>query len=244
MRASSILALAAVLLLTAGCNGRRGQPIDTRGYVGIEQGSLFAFAWGGAPGFDDDDASEVQVLFDAEPGDRDHRLLACDPAASDCKELRDFTDTGRKPEGGDASFFERFETGVEKQDMRFVVTAERGRRLATSSVIVATARNRPTRFAPNELRFERQSQLLSWPRLPDGDLFVVVVVDEKNDLPATAITTRRRSWTYPELQGLVQYFHDPAQVRDLRPGGRYLVELYAVNKQGWATVVSSAVVKP
>lgn len=244
MRRLVPLSLAAVLMLTAGCNGRAGKPLDTRSYGGIEQGSLFAFAWGGAPGFEDGDPHEVVVLFDPEPADRNHRLMTCNPADSDCRDLKDFVDTGLEPEPHEAGFLDRFETGVEKADRRYLVVADRGRGLATSSVIVATARSKPTRFAGGELRFDRATQLLSWPRLPDGDLFVVIVTDDARDEPAAAITTRRRSWTYPELQGLVQYFHDPSQVRELRPGGRYLVELYAVGKQGWAGIVSNAVVKP
>lgn len=244
MRRPATLALLAVLLAFAGCNSRLGVKLDTKPYAGVDQGALFAWAWGGAPGFEDDAAHETVVLFDPEPGDRRHRLMSCNPKVNDCKELRDFTDSGFDPEPHEAGFFDRFDTGVEQQDRIFVVVAERGRRLVTSPVIVATAGSKPTRFAPGELRFDRAGQQLSWPKLADGDLFVVILDDDTSDRALTAITTRRRSWTYPEIQGLVQYFHDPAHVVELRAGGRYVAELYAVNKQGWATTVTNAVLKP
>jgi hypothetical protein len=239
-----LVALAAALLGATGCNSRRGQAIETRPYGGVEQGSLLAWAWGGAPGFEDDGPHDVVVLFDLEPADSRHRLASCNPAESDCKALRDFSDTGLEAETDASSLFGSFDTGVEEQDRLYLVVADRGNRLATSEVIVANVASAPTRFSKGELRFDRAAQQLSWPRVPDSDLFVVTITETSAERPVTAIGTRRKSWVYPELQGLVRYFHDPSTVRDLRPGGRYVATLYAVNKQGWATTVSNAVLRP
>lgn len=244
MRRLAPILLTAALAVLAGCNSRRGRPIDATGYRGVDQGAVFAFAWGGAPGFEDDQPHDVVVLFAPQPGDRDYRLVSCDPRAGDCKRLDDFTDTGLKPETDKESFFGAFDTDVEKQDRLYVVAAVRGSRLVTSDVINATVSSRPTTFSRGELRFEAGTQKLAWPRLADNDAYVLEVSDEGTESPLTAIVTRRKSWTYPELQGIVQYLHDAASVGELRPSGRYVAVLYSVNKQGWATVVTNAVVKP
>jgi hypothetical protein len=170
--------------------------------------------------------------------------LSCDPAVSDCKALDQFSDSGVDPETDDGTLFGKFDTGVEKQDRLLLVVADRGAQLVTSDVITASASSRPSGYSSDELRFNRATQQLAWPRLPDNDLYIVSLVDEKTDRPLTAITTRRKSWTYPELQGIVQYLHDPAEIPDLRPGGRYLAVLYSVNRQRWATFVTNAVVRP
>lgn len=239
-----LLLLAGLLALAPGCGSRRGEPLSTAGFGGVDQGALLAWAWGGAPGFEDSGASEVVVLFDVEPGDSGHRLASCDTRESECKSLQQFADTGEKPRYPGSSFFGRFETGVKKEDMLFLVVASRGSRLVTSEVIVANVGSRPSRFSNGEIRFNRGTQELAWPRLPDSTLFVLTVNDQASGRPLTAVATRRKSWTYPELQGIVQVFHDAAAVRDLRPGGAYVATLYAINSQRWASVVSNAVVRP
>lgn len=244
MRRLAPVLLAAILAALAGCNSRRGRPIDAAAYRGVDQGVIFAWAWGGAAGFEDDDAHDVVVLFAPQPGDRDYRLVSCDPRTSDCKRIDDFTDTGLRPETDKESFFGEFDTDVEKQDRLYVVAAVRGSRLVTSDVINAASSSRPTAFSRGELRFEAGTQKLSWPRLADNDVYVLEVGDEGSERPLTAVVTRRKSWTYPELQGIVQYLHDPAGVPDLRANGRYIAVLYSINKQGWATVVTNAVIKP
>jgi hypothetical protein len=238
-----ILVASACALATAGCNSRRGKPVETSAYRGVDQGVLLAFAWGGAPGFDSDEPSEVRVLVGVEPGDLDHRLLSCNPRQSDCKDLRDFTDTGEELEEGH-DLLATYDTDVKKEDRLFVVVAERGSKLVTSEVISATASTRPTAFSNGELRFDRDSQKLAWPRVPSNDLYVLTLTDSRGKRPLTAIVTRRKSWTYPELQGIVQYLHDPARVGELRPGGRYLAVLYSLDKRNWATLVSNAVINP
>jgi hypothetical protein len=244
MRLFTWLALATALLAAAGCGSRRGKAIQASAYRGVDQGALLAWAWGGAPGFEDDDPHAITVLFDAEPGDAHHRLMTCEPRRSECRSLGDFVDTGLEPEADDESFFHHFDTGVEKEDRLYLVVADRGARVATSEVIVAAAASRPTRYAEGQLRFDRSAQQLSWPRLPDDDLFLIVLRDEGSERPLTAVATRRKSWTYPELQGIVQYFHDPAQVQELRPGRRYVALLYSLNRQRWATVITEATVRP
>jgi hypothetical protein len=244
MSARLWIVLAALALVAAGCGGRRGQALNRSAFRNVEQGSLTAWAWGGATGFVDDDPYEIVVVFDREPGDTDHRLASCDSKQRTCKTLNDFVDTGLSPELEEESLFGRFYTGVVKQDVLFLVVAQRGSALATSEVITATASSRPTGYSRNEVRFDRRAGELSWPRLPDNDLFVVEVIDRREDRPLTAIATRRKSWVYPELQGLVQYFHDPSGVIDLRPGREYTVVVYAVNKQGWTTRIADAVLKP
>jgi hypothetical protein len=242
--ALAALALAALALAAAGCGGRRGQSLDRSAYRNLEQGTLFAWAWGGATGFVDDDPHEVVVLFDREPADSEHRLASCDPKERACKSLNDFVDTGASPELDETSLFGRFYTDAFKQDRLFLVVAKRGTALATSDVITAAAASRPTGYSRNEIRFDRRAEELSWPRLADNELFVVEIVDRRDERPLTAIATRRKSWVYPEMQGLVQYFHDPSGVVDLRPGREYTVVLYAVNKQGWTTRITDAVIKP
>jgi hypothetical protein len=234
------LGLTAVL---AGCD-TKPRTINTSAYRGVDQGVLLAFAWGGAAGFKDSDPSEVEVVFAAEPGDAKQRLMSCNPRNSDCKSLDQFEDTRLAPERDEERILRHFDTDVKKQDLVFLVVADRGSRLVTSDVIRATAASRPTAYSADEIRYDRTSQLLSWPRVPDNDEYVVTVEDDSADRPLSAIATRRKSWTYPELQGIVQYFHDPAKVGELRNGGRYDVVLYSINKQNWATLITNAVVKP
>lgn len=241
-RLGAFLAIAAALL-AAGCGGGR-RTIDTSAYKGIDQGVVFAFAWGGAAGFQDSDPSEVQVVFAAEPGDVKHRLMSCDPRENPCKGLDEFHDTRLEAEEDSERILRHFDTHVKKQDLLFLVVADRGSRLVTSDVIRANASTRPTAYAGSDIRFDRATQLLSWPRIPDNDEYVVTVEDDGRDQALAAVATKRKSWTYPELQGIAQYFHDPATVGELRSGGRYEVVVYAINKQGWATTISSAVVKP
>jgi hypothetical protein len=244
MRAHVRGGVALLLAALLGCSSRAGKPVAVAGYGGVDQGVVFAWAWGGAPGFEDDDPSPVSVLVATEPGDSSHRLLRCDPAESPCKSLDDFTDTGESAEEREDSAFLVFDTGMRQQDLLFLVVADRGARLVTSDVITAAARSRPTAYSSNELRFDPRTQQLAWPRVPDSDLFVLALVDETGEEPLTAITTRRKSWSYPELQGIVQHWHDPSQVPELRRGRRYVATLYSVNRQRWATYVTSAVVKP
>jgi hypothetical protein len=244
MRPVLPIALIALLVLVAGCGSRRGKPLTTAGYGSVDQGTLLAWAWGGAPGFEGSSPSEVVVLFDVEPGDSGHRLASCDSRESECKKLQDFADTGERARFERDSFLGRFETGDDEEDRLFLVVADRGSRLVTSDIIVANVASRPTRFAGGEIRFNRGTHELAWPRLADGNLFILTLVDRASGRPLSAIATRRKSWTYPELQGIVKYFHDAAAIRELRPGGTYVAVLYAVNRQQWATVVTSAVVRP
>lgn len=234
----------AALAFTVGCGGRRGQPVDNAPYRGVEQGALFAWAWGGAPGFRDDDAHDTVVLFHPEPGDVDHRLASCDPSESACKSLSDFRDTGRDPDFDDDTLFGEFDTDLAKADRLFLVVARRGGLLVTSDVISATAGSRPTGYARRELRFDRRSHEIAWPRLPGDLVFVLEVVDERSGQPMAAVATRRKSWVYPEIQGVIEYFHDAAAVSDLRPEREYVVVLYAINRQGWTTLVTEATVEP
>jgi len=244
MRRRRWILLAAMLAALCGCNSRRGLPLNTSAYAGVDQGVVLAWAWGGAAGFEDAEPHEVIVLFAPEPGDSDFRLTTCDRGKDDCKSIAAFVDTGLQPRFEESSIFGQFDTDIVKQDREFLVVATRGSRLVTSTVISAAASSRPTVFSGGELRFDRSTQQLAWPRLQDNDLFVVTISDQDSGRPLTAIATRRKSWTYPELQGIVQYFHDAAGVRELAPSGRYVAVLYSLNKQRWATVVTNAVIKP
>lgn len=236
--------LGACLLALAGCHPGRGEPPDLSAYGGVVSNAVFAWAWGGASGYQEKNGFPVRVIFQPEPETSGYRLVACDPHHSPCDSLTLFEDLAIKPREFAGGLLAEFRTDLEEEDRSLVVTAERGNQLLTSETIVATVASRPTSYAAGGLRFDAAALEFSWPRVPDEPQYVLALVDEGSDNAATGIVTKRKVWAYPELQGIVQHLHDPAMVHDLQPAHEYAAVLFAINRQHWTTLITDLAVKP
>jgi hypothetical protein len=226
------------LVAALGCASRRGMPPDLGAHPRIVRGAVLAWAWGGAAGFEGKDGYPVRVLY--QPLDEAERygLFFCDPASSPCTDLVHFGDLGLRPRPYAGGLLGEFRTGIDEADCVLLVIAERGGELLTSDLIAATPVSRPTGYAAGGIRFDRRQQEFAWPRVPDADLYVLTVRDEGEKDAPVGIATRRKSWAYPELQGIARYFHDPAAVPKLRPGLRYRAVLFALDPRHWATLIT------
>jgi len=199
---------------------------------------MLAWAWGGAAGFEGENSYPVRVLY--QPLDEAERygLFSCDPANSPCTDLVHFGDVAVRPLLYAGGLLGEFRTKIEEADCLLMVVADRGGDLLTSDVIAATPASRPTGYAAGGIRFDRGQQEFAWPRVPDADLYVLTVRSEGEKEAAVGIATRRKSWAYPELQGIVRYFHDPSLVPKLRPGQRYRAVLFAIDRRGWTKLIT------
>ncbi len=238
------LALALCLAAGAGCSSTRGLPPDLSPYRSVITKGVFAWAWGGAKGYDGDDEIPVRVDFAWIPGATRYRLLRCNPSEGPCESAAQFVDLDLKARPVYGGLFGEFRTGMSDEDAWLLVIADRDDELLASEILVATPASRPTTYAAGGISFDRGEQQLDWPRVPDAAIYVLTMSAEKTGDAAVAVSTHRKSWAYAELLGIVRCFHDPASVTELRRQQPYGALLFALNGRGWATLMTDVTVHP
>lgn len=239
-RAAPLLVALGVALAATGCNAARGRPPDVAAYTKIAHPSIFAWGAGGRAAGEN---RPLRVFFEREAAATAYRLYACDPALSECDALEQFGDLALEPRRHPGGRLGEFQTGIRSADRVLIVIADRGDVLLRSAPIRAAAASRPTEVKYGTLVFDRDTRQLMWPRAADAELYVLTVAESSGDVVA-AVATHRRTWSYPQLVGIVAYFHDPAIVPPLDSAREYVASLFALDEERWAAELMESTIQP